>query len=1467
MTTSRSMSALARLFSAIRRRPFRSALAALAILVVLMLGAAMALMYSEPGRALIARSLERALSTPGEMEIEIGRLSGPLPGRMRIDRLTVRDSQGDWLTSRDLAVRWSPLALLQGRLQIDDIRAGEIALLRKPAPPQTDTPAADEGTGLSLPPLEVALENLIVQKLRLHEPVLGQAAALRLQGDAAALRDRAVVNLAVERLDEMDGRAHVTLDWNAATGSLDIDAALSEPSDGLVARLLDLPQRPPLDLTVAGEGPAGNWRGEIDLEAGELLALQSSLTVVVDRGIRVTMKGSGEPGDAFREDVATILGPSTAFDLEVGHEFGGDVWSIAINEIASDAVKANGRAIVSTDDARIDGKLAIETAGSSRLARIAEPATFASATADLTFKGPLTYPAVDLDSVMQGLSVEGFSAERAEMHVALRPAGPLDADDAMLNADGEVKLARLRTPSAEANGLLGETTRLAFESARLQGYQNLHVAEASLATGQIEISATGDLGLDNGVLNASGQAAVGDLAVLSDIATRPLSGEMRTDFGLTRVEDGVVRLNLDGTLRNVMLDQEIAERLLGPTAKFTGSLRRRPDGMVSLSDFALTGQGARFKGNLSVDPDSQHVEADYDVVASDLDALGIADPNRGDGTLQISGKASGPATDPRFVGSLQLTAGATGGIRVARLEAQYTASGLAGAPHGSIEVNGETDLLPDIDGRTEFELTEDRLALSKLSLSARKTTVDGQLSIPLRGMAIEGALRVRSPDIGGWSDLTGTPLAGKLDGSVALSKEGQRQDAALDARISGFAVDGRLTARQVDLDMRVTDLAGSPGLEGSVSAGKAQAGQVSLKELSLNLDGSVKQLGYELHADGGIGQRELTLDAKGRFGQGGDRTTLLVTSLSGKVADVPIRLRSPISAEVAPSIESGQIDLAVGEGAVKGRYTQSGGKVSMQADLQALPLASVWPAAPPQLAGSVLDANASLDGPAAQPTGTLDLSVTGLAAGETSEISEGLTLVAKGELAGGELTANGRVDGLAGVTSRLQLSLPARLSLEPAAFAIDERRPVRGSMSYVGPVEPGWALLGMDRHRLEGEGDMNIELSGTPADPSISGRVELTDGRYENLDTGTILTDMQVVALPSQSTLTIDKATAKDGDGGEISVDGKLEFGGDDIVSMDIRADFREAMLVRRDELTARSSGQITLRGNETRRRISGSIEVEEAEVRLVGGSPPGVVEIQVEEKGTPPPGAIGATPETKPSKTELDIRISMPGRVFVRGRGLDSEWAGNLTVTGTTASPRIQGELHPVRGQYDFAGKIFKLRKGSIQFVGKDEVNPILDLSAERQATDITAIIHVTGTAKKPVVSLESVPEYPQDEVLSRVLFNKSTGRLSAGEAVQLAQAVRTLTGASDGGGIMDFARGMLNLDVLRFGGGGEDGESGAEAGKYINDRIYLGVEGNAAGDTGVTVEVEITPRLKLESDVGSGDKSQTGLKWKRDY
>lgn len=1458
------MSAWANPFSAIRRHPFRSALAVLAAFLLLLSAGVAALLYTEPGRAALADYLASALSKPGEAEIAIDHLHGSLPTGIRIDRVAVSDSDGKWLEIRDLALDWSPMQLIHGRLQVDTARAGEVTVLRRPVSSAT---GARSSGGQGMPPIPTVLNSLAIDVLKLEKPVLGEAARLSVSGSASLLKTRVTAHLKADRVDGRRGHASLALDWDAPTGSLNIDAGLSEPSDGLVARLLDLPGKPPLDFSVAGDGPARDWRGNASLEAGPLLSANSSLAISVDPGFGLDMKGNATPGEPLGPDIAALMGPKTAFDLELRREASTSTWTVAVNELKSAAIAASGKAKLEIAAGRIDGTLDIAAIDGARLARFTGPAKFAKGRAKLDFQGPLTHPVVRLDGSLQNLAAEGFAASAGTIHAEVRPDRPFDASDARVAIQGKVSFDGFSTPSRALSDVLGGSPSLTVKDARLDGYSKLNVGQLAVAGANGDASASGRWAIDTNVLDSKGQIAIPDLRPFSDIAKRKIGGSLETRFRLARDTDGALDLTLDGGLRNASLEQPVIESLLGPDAGFSGKAVRQPDGALAISDLKVTSKGATATGNLSLPAGAKTLQGEYDLTVTDLKALNVADPAGPAGSLAVTGTISGPLGNPALEGRISFAGGTAGGVRVKQVDARYRIADVAAAPNGTVSLTGDAGDIAGISGKTDFRLADARLVLTQLALSALDTRAQGSLTIPLDGTPIDGSVTVKSDNIAAWSRLAGRQLKGSLDGKIRLSGAQKSQDASIDAGLTGLSLGGTISSARTRLKLTATDVSTTPRLKGAVVASGLQGGPANLAEARLAFDGSLSNLQYSLNASGTVRDGELALDAGGHLSRTDNVVRLSVARLAGKLGGVPVKLRQPVRMELAPTIDSGAIDLALGDGSLRGHYRQDEKAVSLRADVVSVPLASVWPSAPAATGKAVVDASVRLDGPVARPQGSLTFDATGLAAGEIKDAKAGLSLHLQGDIKDGKIDANGQIEGLAGVKSKLQISLPATLSISPVKFALDRQAQVSGSFTFAGPVGPAWGLAGVDRHRLKGHGDVAIALSGSLGNPQISGHVKLSDGHYENLDTGTILSDMQVVARLSNSSLTIEKATAKDGGDGEVSLTGGVDFGGAALANLNLAAHFHRARVVRRDELNATVSGDLDLTGNMDRRKIAGSMEVNEAQIALAGGLPPGIVEIPVQEIGTPPPGAVRAPAPTKPSKTDLDLRISMKNRIFVRGRGLDSEWGGNLTVTGTTAAPRVQGELHPLRGRYDFAGKVFKLSKGSIVFAGSEEINPSIDLTAERDATDLTAIIHVTGTAKHPKISLESTPPYPQDEILARVLFNKSTGRLSPTEAVQLAQAVGTLTGATGGGGIMDFARKMLDLDVLSFGGGGTDGKSAAEAGKYINDRVYVGVQGDAAGDTGVTVDVEITPHLKLEGDAGSGQNSELGLKWKQDY
>ena len=201
----------------------------------------------------------------------------------------------------------------------------------------------------------------------------------------------------------------------------------------------------------------------------------------------------------------------------------------------------------------------------------------------------------------------------------------------------------------------------------------------------------------------------------------------------------------------------------------------------------------------------------------------------------------------------------------------------------------------------------------------------------------------------------------------------------------------------------------------------------------------------------------------------------------------------------------------------------------------------------------------------------------------------------------------------------------------------------------------------------------------------------------------------------------------------------------------------------------------------------------------------------------------------------------------------------------------------------------------GDIEFAGGTKINPGLNLKMIYEASNLTAIVRARGTAAKPEIKLESTPPLPQDEVLAQILFAKSTSDLSRFEALQLANGLRELMGKGEGLDVLTTMRKATGFDVLRLGSedsekdtrrsdqagnvGNIPGQSNApqtldeesaptlEAGKYINDSIYVGVEqGMTQEDTAVRVEIELFPNVSVQGST-SQESSQIGAGWKMDY
>jgi translocation and assembly module TamB len=259
------------------------------------------------------------------------------------------------------------------------------------------------------------------------------------------------------------------------------------------------------------------------------------------------------------------------------------------------------------------------------------------------------------------------------------------------------------------------------------------------------------------------------------------------------------------------------------------------------------------------------------------------------------------------------------------------------------------------------------------------------------------------------------------------------------------------------------------------------------------------------------------------------------------------------------------------------------------------------------------------------------------------------------------------------------------------------------------------------------------------------------------------------------------------------------------------------------------------------------------------------VPQLDVRESGLAPEDVIEVA-NLHPWK--LDLKLA-GGNLQVEGLGISSRWTTNLQIGGLADAPRFTGRADLVQGNYDFAGRNFRLDRGSIRFLGESPPNPLLDIHAQAQVQGLDASVVVAGTGLKPEITFASSPPLPQDELLSRILFGTSITNLSAPEALQLASAVAALRSGSGSLDPINALRRAVGLDRLRIvpADVATGQKTAIAAGKYIRRKLFVEVVTDGQGYSATNVEYQVTRWLSLLSTVSTIGRASASVRVSKDY
>lgn len=406
-------------------------------------------------------------------------------------------------------------------------------------------------------------------------------------------------------------------------------------------------------------------------------------------------------------------------------------------------------------------------------------------------------------------------------------------------------------------------------------------------------------------------------------------------------------------------------------------------------------------------------------------------------------------------------------------------------------------------------------------------------------------------------------------------------------------------------------------------------------------------------------------------------------------------------------------------------------------------------------------------------------------------------------------------------------------------------------------IASGLAAVGQS---VRGKAVLNVTVTGTTAKPQVVGGATITGGQIQDYAHGLSLTDIEAVAEANGSNIRLTKFTAKAGPG-TISGSGTIDLAAPGR-PVDITFKAQNARPIASDLMNATLDTELKLEGRMSERlRLTGQLRVRQGNINIPEKFSSEVATLNVRhgrQAASPPP--------PPPARIVLDLTVVSPGRIFVRGRGLEAEFEGDLKIEGTTTAPRVLGALTMRRGTMSLAGANLTFQSGKISFNGealRKRLDPSLDFVAQTEANGITATLKITGTASQPKIELSSSPQLPQDEILAQLLFQQSAKSLSAMQLASVAQAAASLGGGGGGFDPVGAMRKSLGLDRLAVGStpgaNGGTGSTSVEAGKYVLRNVYLAARQDLSGGTRALVQVDLTKHLKAQAQVNTGPRAAT--------
>ena len=1398
----------------------------------------------------VAIGLASYFVTSKDFTVSVGRLDGSLLDRGRIAQVRVGDRKGTWLDIQNIRFNWSVLSLLRGEIDVEDLHFESVRVVRKPEPSQQPGPTSNG----ALPLLPIALKKLQVEQLILGQALVGRGARFRIRASAKLqdYRQGLSAELSATRLDQPGARLTAHLKFSAPSRDLDIQVSASEPAGGLVAALLQLPDRPAMSMNFSGEGSLDAWRAAWSVSASErpFIAGRTFIDRMSDRH-RLALDFTGYLQAIVPTALADMMSGKTTGSL-IGHFTGLDRFDASQFLLANDALRIRGSGGFAPATSYGYGSL------SARIARddnrpvgfvVSNGERFQVRSFDLNLAIPDVQTAreVSMDVAIEDLTHRLGAVSKLRLSSRLNQTHPVGSN---VLSEGRVNLqAQADGFTSELKGLeeaVGARNRLDLTGTLKPG--GLTINSFRLGNRQARLVGSGDLSLSELAGNAT--LLIDDLSRLSTIFRQPVAGRLNATVSTTvDVNESSLALRFEGNANRLDLGDNVIGRLLGRSVKVAGAVSRSGSQEIKLENFHAVGtnvtiatSGRYAKNNIALDLTTK---------ALDLSAIRAGLTGAGELVARLNGAPDSLVSDIRFT----TQSAKWQGHDVDGLVLSFSGKGPVTSHAGRLNLDGRVGP-QKLVGKANLEIgTRGNLTAQDLELAIGRNKLTGSV----RGDSVaspSGNLVLNAANLSDLGVFIGQEISGRLAAVIEMPE--RRSEPTVRIRID--APDARLGG------ISIKALKGSAefknylaGVNGSAALTLSQLSSEHFKVRNLSL--KLQDDGQRMILAGSARLNDADVALQGSLKQHSEAIDVILTKAGLNRGALDVRLDGPARIVLKEEqVLINRLRLAAGKGRAELQGSANSNTLNLEARLSQVPAKIANTLVPELGLDGVISGQANIRGQPSKPIVTANASWENAVA----------RALRKNHLPPVNVKLDGDYrDGTA--SARISVKGPQSLSLSMHGNArikngqgIDFR--VQGDI----PLAFGNAALSARATELSGRAKVSGRITGTSDSPKLNAQINIPNASINDPVSGVKLEPVVGRLVLTERQLTIQSLKAHSDLGGSALLSGGLSTDAGK-VRADLDLQLSRFRFDDRQLLAGEVDGEIAAVGPLDAIAVTGSIYIRRMDITVPAAVPRSLAALDVQHINAPDRLRKLTKPETtessgsSPIRAKLNLRIKAANRIFVKGRGVGAQLGGGMKVLGSSSSPTIEGGFEMERGRLDIFGRRLDFRHGRILFDGT--ADPQLDMEAGTAIDDVSITATITGPASKPAFKFSSAPELPEDEIISRLLFNKALVGLSPLQLVQLASEVDKIGGLSSGPGILDQLKSSVGIDVLDV-STDKAGAATVSAGRYVTDKTYVGVkQGASANSSRVVIDHEFTKNLRARGEVGANGNSKLGIGLGWDY